>query len=79
MMGSYDHIWAKSEMRGGCFLGYASETNGYLCGVYCRMDGFGSEDCAVGGIIARYWESKHLVSKLSTAKCNLSFSFQIPA
>ena len=32
------------------------------------MDGFGSEDCAVGGIIARYWESKHLVSKLSTAK-----------
>lgn len=57
----------------------AANTMVDLLTAYCRMDGFGSEDCAVGGIIARYWESKHLVSKLSTAKCNLSFSFQIPA
>ena len=76
MMGSYDHIWAKSEMRGAVSLAMHLRQTA-ICAVY--IAGWMGLDPRIARLGALLHESKHLVSKLSTAKCNLSFSFQIPA
>ena len=77
MMGSYDHIWAKSEMRGAVSLAMHLRQTA-ICAVY--IAGWMGLDPRIARLGALLHDiGKHLVSKLSTAKCNLSFSFQIPA
>ena len=79
MMGSYDHIWAKSEMRGAVSLAMHLRQTA-ICAVYIAgWMGLDPRIARLGALLHDIAESKHLVSKLSTAKCNLSFSFQIPA
>lgn len=79
MMGSYDHIWAKSEMRGAVSLAMHLRQTA-ICAVYIAgWMGLDPRIARLGALLHDIVASKHLVSKLSTAKCNLSFSFQIPA